>query len=53
LNTHIGYLNAADVAKESLATGKSLRQVVLDKGLMTEKKLAEVLDLEQMSRPNG
>jgi aspartate ammonia-lyase len=53
LNTHIGYLNAADVAKESLATGKSLRQVVLDKGLMTEEKLAEVLDLEQMSRPNG
>ncbi len=53
LNTHIGYLHAADVAKESLATGKSLRQVVLDKGLMDAEKLAEVLDLEQMSRPNG
>ena len=53
LNTHIGYLNAADVAKESLATGKSLRQIVLNKGLMTEEQLAEVLNLEQMSRPNG
>ena len=53
LNTHIGYLNAADVAKESLASGKSLRQVVLDKGLMSEEKLSEVLNLEQMSRPNG
>jgi aspartate ammonia-lyase len=52
LNTHIGYLNAADVAKESLVTGKSLRQIVLEKGLMTEEKLAEVLNLEQMSRPN-
>jgi fumarate hydratase class II len=49
LNTHIGYLNAADVAKESLATGKSLRQIVLEKGLMTEKQLAEILDLEKMS----
>lgn len=49
LNTHIGYLNAADVAKESLATGKSLRQIVLEKGLMTEEKLAEVLDLYAMS----
>jgi aspartate ammonia-lyase len=49
LNTHIGYLNAAAVAKESLETGKSLRQIVLEKGLMTEEELANVLDLEQMS----
>ncbi|QYX32337.1 aspartate ammonia-lyase [Sphaerospermopsis torques-reginae] len=49
LNTHIGYLNAAAVAKESLETGKSLRQIVLEKGLMTEEELASVLDLEQMS----
>jgi aspartate ammonia-lyase len=49
LNTHIGYLNAAAVAKESLETGKSLRQIVLEKGLMNEEQLAQVLDLEQMS----
>jgi aspartate ammonia-lyase len=49
LNTHIGYLNAAAVAKESLETGKSLRQIVLEKGLMNEADLAEVLNLEQMS----
>ena len=49
LNTHIGYLNAAAVAKESLETGKSLRQIVLEKGLMTEAELATVLDLDQMS----
>jgi aspartate ammonia-lyase len=51
LNTHIGYLNAAAVAKESLATGKSLRQIVLEKGLMSEADLATVLDLETMSLP--
>ena len=50
LNTHIGYLNAADVAKESLSTGKSLRQIVLEKGLMSEAELERVLNLEEMSQ---
>jgi aspartate ammonia-lyase len=49
LNPHIGYLNAADVAKESLLSGKSLRQIVLEKQLMDEAELAKVLNLEQMS----
>jgi aspartate ammonia-lyase len=50
LNPHIGYLNAAAIAKESLETGKSLRQLVLEKGLMTEETLADVLNLQQMSQ---
>jgi aspartate ammonia-lyase len=50
LNPHIGYLNAAAVAQESLKTGRSLRQIVLDKGLMSETQLAEVLNLEEMSK---
>lgn len=49
LNPHIGYLNAAAIAKESLETGKSLREIVLEKGLMSEEALAQVLNLEQMS----
>jgi len=49
LNPHIGYLNAAAVAKESLETGKSLRQIVLERGLMSAEELAQVLNLEQMS----
>ena len=49
LNPHIGYLNAAAVAKESLETGKSLRQIVLERELMSPDELAKVLDLEQMS----
>ncbi len=51
LNPHIGYLNAAAVAQESLATGKSLRQIVLERELMSPEELAKVLDLETMSRP--
>jgi len=50
LNPHIGYLNAATLAKESLETGKSLRELVLEKGLMSEDHLAQVLNLSDMSR---
>ena len=50
LNTHIGYLNAANVAKESLETGKSIRDIVLEQNLMSEAELATVLDLETMSK---
>lgn len=53
LNTHIGYLNAAAVAKESLETGKSLREIVLERGLMSPEDLAKVLDLEKMSAMPG
>ena len=49
LNTHIGYLKAADVAKKSLETGRSIRAIVLEEGLMGESQLAEVLDLAKMS----
>ncbi|WP_017324574.1 aspartate ammonia-lyase [Synechococcus sp. PCC 7336] len=50
LNTHIGYLAAADVAKESLATGKSIREIAIARGLMDEATLAQVLDLDATSQ---
>ncbi len=50
LNTHIGYLKAADVAKKSLETGKSIRAIVLEEGLMNEEQLSAVLDLAKMSK---
>ncbi|ASC71950.1 Aspartate ammonia-lyase [Halomicronema hongdechloris C2206] len=53
LNPHIGYLNAAAIAKESLETGKSLRQLVLERGLMSAEDLAQVLDLDTMSQLPG
>lgn len=49
LNPHIGYLNAAMVAKESLESHKSLRNIVLEQKLMDETMLAKVLDLGEMS----
>ena len=53
LNPHIGYLNAANVAKESLSSGKTIRQIVLEQNLMDEATLNQVLDLDQMSKIIG
>jgi fumarate hydratase class II len=49
LNPHIGYDAGAKVAKEALATGKSVREIVLEQGLMTETDLDRALDLKKMT----
>ncbi len=51
LNPYIGYLKAADIAKESLRTGQSIREIVLREGLMDEAKLDEVLDPLLLTEP--
>lgn len=49
LNPFIGYDKAAEVAKEALARGIPLRQVVLEKKLLSEKELDEILDPYRMT----
>ena len=46
LNPFIGYMKAAEIYKESLATNKRIRQLVLEMGLMTEKDLNKALSKE-------
>ncbi|MGB8163751.1 MAG: aspartate ammonia-lyase [Nitrososphaeraceae archaeon] len=48
LNPFIGYMKAAEIYKESLATNKSIRQIVLEKGLMTEEELNKALSKESI-----
>lgn len=50
LNPHIGYLNAAKIAKESLRTGKSIRELVLEHGLLGARDAARVLDPHRLSQ---
>jgi fumarate hydratase class II len=50
LNPVIGYDEAAKLAKESMRTGKSIRQLARGKGV-TEKQLNKVLDLGKMTKP--
>ncbi len=51
LNPYIGYSNAAEVAKESLLMDKSIREIVLKRGLISEEKLDEILSPESMTEP--
>ncbi len=44
LNTHIGYLAAAELAKESEASGVSVRDLILQRGLLTSEQLERILD---------
>ncbi|MBM7369041.1 class II fumarate hydratase [Gordonia hydrophobica] len=44
LNSAIGYEEAAAVAKEALRDGKTIRQAVVDRGLLGEKLSEEELD---------
>jgi fumarate hydratase class II len=53
LNPHIGYDAAAQVAKEALVSGRTLRDVVLERGLMTEAALDRALDPRRMTQPNS
>ena len=53
LNPHVGYDNAADVAKTAYAEGKTLREVVVEKGLMSAERFDEVVVPANMIRPSG
>ena len=49
LNPYIGYKNSTKVAKEALETGRSVYDIVLEKGLMTKEKLDAALDPSAMT----
>jgi aspartate ammonia-lyase len=51
LNPYIGYENSSAIAKESLQTGKSVYNLVLEKGLLTEEEIERILSPEEMVQP--
>ena len=53
LNPYIGYKNSTKIAKEALATGGSVYDIVLEKGLLTKERLDEILDPENMLRSHN
>ena len=48
LNPYIGYKTSSKVAKEAFETNRSVYEIVLEKGLMTQDKLDEALDPAKM-----
>jgi len=51
LNPFIGHHNGDLIAKESLETGRGVRDLVLDKGLMDEETLDKVLSVQNLMHP--
>ena len=53
LNPHIGYDNAAKVAKKAHAENKTLKEAVVELGLLTAEKFDEVVRPEKMIGPKA
>jgi aspartate ammonia-lyase len=51
LNPYIGYHKAAEIVKESIATGRSIIEIARSKGLLKEEEIAEILDPVNMTEP--
>ena len=51
LSPYIGYAATAEVAKESVRTGRPIRELVLARGLLEPARLDEILAPESMTRP--
>jgi len=52
LSPYIGYSSASEVAREALASGKTVYQVALEKKLLTREQLDEILRPGELTRPH-
>lgn len=48
---YVGYQKAADIAKEAIKTGESVRKLIIEKGLLTKEQMDEIMDPVQMTEP--
>jgi aspartate ammonia-lyase len=53
LNPYIGYENASAIAREAQATGASVYELVLSKGLLSRERLDEIMRPESLTRPRS
>ncbi len=51
LNPYIGYAAAAEIAKESVKTGRPVTEIALERRLLDEKLMREILDPYRMTEP--
>ena len=48
---HVGYENSAMLAKEAYNSGRPIREVILEKGLLTQEQLDKILAPKAMTTP--
>jgi aspartate ammonia-lyase len=46
LDPHIGYMKSAEIAKEALKRNMSVRDLVIEKGILTPKQIEQIFDYE-------
>ncbi|MGI6362429.1 MAG: aspartate ammonia-lyase [Bacillota bacterium] len=51
INPHVGYETATVIAKEAITTGRPIREIVLEKGILTEEELDIILNPQEMTKP--
>ena len=49
---HIGYEQSAMLAKEAYNTGRPIREIILEKQILTEEQLNHIMSPEQMTHPD-
>jgi aspartate ammonia-lyase len=50
LSPYIGYAATAEIAKDSVKTGRPIRDLVLERGLLDAQRLDEILSVDSMTR---
>jgi aspartate ammonia-lyase len=51
LNPFIGYENSTSVAKEALQSGRSVYEIVLERQLLSQEELEDIIKPENMIKP--
>jgi aspartate ammonia-lyase len=51
LAPHIGYAAASEIANESLRTGRTAKEIILSRELLSEETLAEIIDPYPLTKP--
>jgi aspartate ammonia-lyase len=53
LNPYVGYAAATEIAKESIRTGRTVTEIALERNLLDEKTMREILDPVRMTEPTA
>ena len=52
LNPKIGYARAAEIAKQAIASGKTIREAIAETGMFTAKEIEELMEPHSMTQHN-
>jgi len=51
INPHVGYETAARIAKEAITSNRPVREICIERGILTEEELDKILDPKEMTNP--